>query len=525
MLGCSGREPEPTSWSAPELLVEGSSFHGIHGLTFDADDRLFAGSVIGQAIYHVDPQTGEVDTVEAPPLGMADDLEHAADGTLVWTSFLLGKVHARSPGGEIEELASGLAGANSLAFRDDGRLFMTQVFAGDALWELDREGGEPRLVAEAMGGLNGFDFGPDGFLYGPLWFKGEVVRVDVDSGVIETVARGFQIPAAANFDSRGRLWVVDTKAGQVVRVDVTTGEKTLVAEVSTSIDNLAIDSSDRLFISNMADNGIYEIDTETGSSRTVVEGELAIPGGIGIADDGTIWVADLFAVRSVDPSSGVVTDRARAHDDAIEYPDNLAVGPDAIWLSSFVQGAVQKFDPESGLIAATWHGLPAPIVVLPDPEGGALVGLATGEIVRLSEPGQAYETLVLDLVMPIGLAWAPNGDVYAVQAGAGTIVRIDLQSGSTTEIAADLHQPEGLAIGLDGRLIVAEVGLQSVLSIDPESGTRQVIADGLPIGLKAPAGLPPTFIPTGVAVSSDGTIYVSSDLENAIYTIRPQRRN
>ena len=31
-----------------------------------------------------------------------------------------------------------------------------------------------------MGGFNSFAVGPDGMLYGPLWFKGQVVRVDPD---------------------------------------------------------------------------------------------------------------------------------------------------------------------------------------------------------------------------------------------------------------------------------------------------------------------------------------------------------
>ena len=41
----------------------------------------------------------------------------------------------------------------------------------------------------------------------------------------------------------------------------------------------------------------------------------------------------------------------------------------------------------------------------------------------------------------------------------------------------------------------------------------------LPIGLAgAPGGLP-SNIPTGVGVGATGTIYVSSDVENAIYKV------
>ena len=57
--------------------------------------------------------------------------------------------------------------------------------------------------------------------------------------------------------------------------------------------------------------------------------------------------------------------------------------------------------------------------------------------------------------------------------------------------------------------------------IDPETGRKTVLAKDFPIGLPVPAGLPPMFIPTGVAVSTTGAIYVSSDVDSAIYRLKP----
>jgi hypothetical protein len=45
------------------------------------------------------------------------------------------------------------------------------------------------------------------------------------------------------------------------------------------------------------------------------------------------------------------------------------------------------------------------------------------------------------------------------------------------------------------------------------------IAGNLPIGLMAAPGGLPTNIPTGVGVGASGTIYFSSDIENAIYKV------
>ena len=273
---------------------------------------------------------------------MADDLEEGPDGTLAWTAFLDGKVYARKPGGELLTLAEGLPGLNSLAWTEDGRLFATQVFLGDALYELDPSGETPpRKIMAGMGGLNGFDFGPDGKLYGPLWFKKQIVRVDVDSGTLDVVAKGFATPAAVNFNSKGELYAVDTEAGHVYRVDLATGEKALVAEVAPAIDNLAFDNDDNLFITNMADNAVIAIDTESGEARTIISGPLAVAGDIAVGDDGEIYIADLFALRSMNPSTGSVGEIARVWSSNIDYPLSISVANGHIAVAALTAGAVQ----------------------------------------------------------------------------------------------------------------------------------------------------------------------------------------
>lgn len=79
--------------------------------------------------------------------------------------------------------------------------------------------------------------------------------------------------------------------------------------------------------------------------------------------------------------------------------------------------------------------------------------------------------------------------------------------------------PEGIALTPDGKLIVAEVGAKRIVQIDPANGNVTEIAGNLPIGLAAAPGGLPTNIPTGVGVGASGTIYFSSDIENAIYKV------
>jgi sugar lactone lactonase YvrE len=507
-------------------LVPGSAFHGVHGLGIDKAGRLFAGSVAGAALYEVDRSNGTARIAIPGPEGMADDIAFAPDGTMAWTGFLTGDLYSRKGDGPIKKLASGLPGINSLAYRKDGRLYATTVFLGDTLYEIDIEGVKPpRMIMEKMGGLNGFEFGPDDKLYGPLWFKGQVAKVDVDKAELSVVADGFKVPAAVNFDSKGNLWVVDTAMGQLVRVDPKTGAKKVVAQLKPSLDNLAIDDKDQIFVSNMADNGIQQVDPETGAAKQIIIGKLALPGGIAVVSDAgkdTIYVADVFAYRAVDGATGEVSEPARMHADGVtlEYPMSATANADEVILSSWFTGTVQVIDRKTGSTREMMHDFKAPHDAIRLADGSILVNeLGTKSLVRVSgEHGKDRNVVIATLEGPVGLAGGPSGEVYVTEAFAGLVSKVD-GTGQKTVVAKDLKMPEGIARASDGKLIVAEVGAKRIVEIDPQNGNVREIAGNLPIGLAgAPGGLP-TNIPTGVGVGSSGTIYFSSDLENAIYKI------
>src|SRR5438128_6691749 len=507
-------------------LVPGSAFHGVHGLGIDKSGRLFAGSVAGAALYEVDRNSGTAKIAVPSPEGMADDIAFAPDGTMAWTGFLTGDLYSRKGDGPIKKLASGLPGINSLAFRKDGRLYATQVFLGDALYEIDVEGAKPpRKIMEKMGGLNGFEFGPDDKLYGPLWFKGQVAKVDVDKGELSVVADGFKIPAAVNFDSKGNLFVVDTALGQLVRVDPKSGTKKRVAQLKPSLDNLAIDDKDRIFVSNMADHGIQEIDPETGAAKQVISGKLALPGGIGVVSDGgkdTIYIADVFAYRTVDGATGEVSELARMHADGVtlEYPMSATANGDDVLLSSWFTGTVQLIDRKTGKTKEMLHDFKAPHDAIKLSDGSILVNeLGSKSLIRASgEHGKDRTAVVGGLEGPVGLAAGSGGAVYLTEAFAGQVSKVEA-NGEKTVIAKDLKGPEGIALAPDGKLIVAEVGAKRIIQIDPANGTVSEIAGNLPIGLPATPGGLPSNIPTGVGVGATGVIYFSSDLENAIYKV------
>jgi streptogramin lyase len=516
----------PAGWGAPEALVAPSSFTGVHGLAVDAKGRLLAGSVVGYSMWEVDRQSGAAKVLIAAPEGQADDIAVGPKGELAWTNYLMGMVRYReSDTAPMKVLAKDLPGLNSLDFdRKNGKLYASQVFLGDALWELDVAGVKaPRLIAKDMGGFNGFEVGPDGLLYGPLWFKGQVVKIDPANGAITVINSEFKVPAAANLDGKGNLWVVDTRTGELCKVELASGRKTVVKQLKTALDNLAIAPDGTIYVSNMADNSIQAFNPATGELRTLTSGKLAVPAGLKLDGD-SLWVADVFGFRQVNVKNGEVKDIFRMQASDMEYPFAVGVSTKLFALTSWFTGTVQLVDRATLKTVHMIHGLKAPFDALPMEDGSVVYAeIATGSITQAS--GADHKTtkvITTGLGGPVQMTLGRDGALYVTEA-AGKLTRIDLASGAKTEVASGLALPEGVAQTPWGTFIVAEAAAGRLTEIDPATGTRRSVAENLPIGLAAGPGMPPPYVVTGVAVGADGTVYFSADKNNAIYRVKPQR--
>ena len=396
-------------------IGESASFRGINGILFGPDGDLYLASVVTPAVARLDPETGEIldnwglgDGPKSP-----DDLAFGPDGSVYWTDTSNGEVAMRTPDGETRVIAAPGAGVNPITFSDDGRLFVSQCFMDTGLFELDPKGvAAPRLIRDDLGpgcGLNGMDWGSaDGKLYGPRWFRGEVVRIDVDSGEMETVASGFEVPAAVKFNGAGELHVLDSLRGEVVRIGED-GSKDVVARVQPGLDNFAFDASDRLFISSFADGFIVEA-LSPEENRVVLEGGLNMPGGvalIGTGDTTRLVVADFFALRQLDPDTG---DELGVVRDVIGFSDIgssmsvHATDDGQLVLSSWFDNAVRLWDPETDALVQTFAGLAAPIDALMF--GGDIVASqwGAGNVIAFS-PGSPEEQRILaeGLEGPAGL--------------------------------------------------------------------------------------------------------------------------
>jgi streptogramin lyase len=524
---CSALPPtRPTAWSAPEVLVAPSSFNGVHGLAVDAKGRLLAGSVLGSSLWEVDRKTGAAKVLVGGPEGQADDIAVGPKGELAWTNYLMGMIRYReSDDAPLRVLAKDLPGINSLDFdRRNGKLYASQVFLGNALWEIDVTGkAAPRLIKKDLGGLNGFEVGPDGMIYGPLWFKGQVVKVDPANGDTVVINSEFQVPAAANLDGKGGLWVVDTKSGELSRVDLASGRKTVVKKLKPSLDNLAVAPDGTVYISNMADNSIEAYTPSNGELRLLTSGKVAVPAGLKI-DGNDLWVTDVFGFRRVDVKTGNVQDIFRMQASDLEYPFAIGMSASHFALSSWFTGTVQLVERSTLKTSAILHGLTTPFDAIPMADGSVIYAqIATGTITRASGDKFADKKVIAQgLAGPVQMILGKDGALYVTEA-AGKLTRVSLSDGAKTTVADGLALPEGLAQTPWGTFIVAESAAKRLVEINPVDGSRRTVAEQLPIGLAGGPGMPPPYVVTGVAIGENGVIYMSADLNNAIYAIRPQR--
>ena len=514
------------NYGPPQLIVAPSNFKGVHGLAVDKQGRLLAGSVVGMSITQVDVKTGKGTILVDAPQGQADDIAIGPKGEMAWTSFLQGVVRIRdNDSSPIRVIAKDLPGINSLSFdQQSGKLYASQVFLGDALWEIDVSAVlPPRLIKKDLGGFNGFEVGADGWIVAPLWFKGQIVKLNPADGAMKIVNSEFKVPAAANYDSKGNIWAIDTKTGGLFRINAADGKRSLVAQLETGLDNLALDKNDNIYVSNMVDNGVQLVNPATGNVTQITKGGMAAPGGMKLSEDGkTLYVAHLFGLRAVDTASGKLSDIARMHGDPIEYPFAVTLSKDHYVMSSWFTSTVQLLNRKDKSTKAMAHGLAAPMDAIELADGKVLVlELAAGALTQLSGADLHDKKQVLTgLQGPTQMIMGKDGGVYITEL-SGRLIRVDTANWSQKTIAEGLAAPEGLAQAPSGKFIVAEAAKRQLTEVDPANGNKRVIASDLPIGFEAGPGLPPPYLTTGVAVAADGTVYFSADRDNGIYKIKP----
>jgi sugar lactone lactonase YvrE len=516
-------------------LISGSPIHGANGLAIDQQGRLLVASAFGHELVALDPDTGRVlerigPVVDGVDVGGPDDVAVAPDGSICWTDLTAGNVDCLRTDGSVDSQFVAV-GVNPIAFTPDGRLFVALAFFGDDLYELDPNLVDPPTLLMSGSGippwpdqLNGFDFGPDGLLYAPRPFSGpgEIVRIDVDADPVtmEVVASGF--PAASvEFDPAGNLYANLPVTGEVVRVDIETGATSHVAWLSPNLDNMTFDEAGRLYVSNSHDGSVVRI-LKSGQVRVLARPGLILPGGIaaiGGGPDGSdrLYITNLWSLAEYSGRTGRFTsiDFNSHLGGTITTPWTVAADGANVIVTSVMANLVQIWDPAADTEVASWPDFAVPVNAIRFGADLVVAELGTHSIVRQT-PGGIRTTLTEQLYYPSGLA-ASGDDLWVSDWATGIVWRIVTDgSPSMTPVATGLASPEGIAVEPDGSLLVVEAGAGRLTRI-PTSGAPEVLVDGLTLGAPGEPGFPPAWVFNGVTVGPSGAIYVTGDVDSAVW--------
>ncbi|MEZ5550805.1 MAG: hypothetical protein R3E82_07955 [Pseudomonadales bacterium] len=502
------------------VLARGAAISGANGIAFAPDGRLFIASVIGSELVVMDPDSGRILERRSDGVDGPDDIAFNSQGDYYWTSILTGEVAGMTANGTRITAARLTPGVNPLTFSDDDRLFVSQCFFDDKLYEVDPRGLTPaRLIADDLGpgcGLNGMDWGPDGRLYGPRWFQQQVVSFDVDTGERRIEATGLEVPAAVKFDSRGVLHVLDTMAGAVVRIE--DSRQTIVADLEPGLDNLAFDAADRLFVSSFADGAVWRIEAD-GTPRALAPSGMAHPGGVALlerARGNLVAVADLHALRgfSVEDGTPVFTQRNVLGVGALGSLTSLTADGANLILTSWTENSVRVWDPVAEKTLERHDNLRLPVSTVRYQGELVVAEHAAGEVRSMGTAGSTV--YASGLSAPTALC-TDGRSLWVSDRAEGRVLRIadDGRAIEPVVVAEGLAAPEGLALWR-GRLLVREGESGRVLVLD--SGNPRVLVT---LGAGSPAASeaqPPSMIFNDIVVAGE-RLYAADELTRQLVRV------
>jgi len=505
-------------------LTQPSRLFGANGLRTGPDGRIYVAQVSGSQISAIDVDTGAIEAIspKGGDIVGPDDLVFDDEGNLYATEITEGRVSVRAPNGTTRVVCGDMPVANPITFHQ-GRLFAGECRMGGRIMELDRNGGAPRLLLDNVAMPNAFSVGPDGKLYFPVMGTNEIWRIGLEGGTPEKVAADLGVPDSVKFDSQGFIISTQVHSGQLLRIDPRNGERSVLANLTPGLDNSTF-VGDRLFVSNIS-GYVTEI-LKDGKTRELVPDGFNWPLGLGMLEDGVLYVADGPFSYTLRPGQkrelvGMLFTPG--------YPGYsrgvAAAGPGQVIVTT-ANGDVARYwyaQQRSEMLAQGFDQLYG-VAVAP---GGAVIFAEQGAGRVLSVESGNVQVLATGLKQPSGVAVGSDG-CFVAESAAGRVVKIG--GGRPGTVLDGLVKPQGMLVR-DGSLYIVDAGAQELIACDLSGKSRRVIAANLPIG--APPGVTPKVLGAvgtlsgpmgpfaGITAGADGTLFVSGDAEGSVLAIRP----
>jgi hypothetical protein len=254
---------------------------------------------------------------------------------------------------------------------------------------------------------------------------------------------------------------------------------------------------------------------------------MILPGGVAIIPrphgGESVFVADFWTLREFNGLTGLPLGFASSSLVGVGLlsPSTVSEDGNHLVLSSWVQGAVQVWDPQAGQVIEHYP-MVAPLNAVRFQDDLAVADLGLGGIVWAST-----QEMILgqpDVFVPVGLATSED-TLWVADWATGIVWQVGFDGKTPlapVPVAFGLVNPEGLALDLDGSLLVVEAGARRLSRIDLATGEVSVVIEELELGAPAIPGTSPAYQFNGVTVSPSGAIYVIGDVTNILYRIWPR---
>lgn len=358
-------------------------------------------------------------------------------------------------------------------------------------------------------------------------------------GVAATNTSLYQ-PKGVTADTAGNLFIADTLNSRVRKVDTNGIITTIIVNGSVRFPTgLSMDAYGNLFIADNGNNRIRKLDTNgvittiagngtgtyTGDGGLASNARLGLPTGVAVDASGNILIADRSyqRIRKAE-ASGVITTIAGTG--TAGYNGN---GPAVL---------SRLNNPNS--VVADRQG----IIFIADQSNNRVRKVGTnGFFIAVAGTGTASyagdggAATLATLNSPAGVASDVAGNIYIADQGNHRIRKVDV-GGTITTIAgngtaaysgdgggatsASLNNPAGIAVDAVGNLFIADKGNNRIRRVDTNGVITTIAGTNGVGGYSGDGGLAITNrlnSPTGVAVDSDGSLFIADQNNNRVRQI------